>query len=91
VNVYELHGRIALQCDDLNEYNQCQTQLKQLYSNGHGQLSSEMEFTAYRILYYLYLQGNSKYQKGNQDLAHIMSSLTSQAMRYFLLLPLSFH
>lgn len=39
----------------MNEYNQCQTQLKQLYSLGFK--GSEMEFIAYRILYYVYLLG----------------------------------
>ncbi len=77
--MYEFHGRAALQSDDLNEYNQCQTQLKQLYASGLK--GSEMEFTAYRILYYLYMQGNSKYQKGNQDIVHLMASLTPQDMR----------
>ncbi|CAN0094956.1 unnamed protein product [Phaeothamnion confervicola] len=39
---------------DLNEYNQCQTQLRELYDLGLGR-DSEPEFCAYRILYYVYL------------------------------------
>ena len=79
VEVYEAHARIALEIGDLNEYNQCQTQLKQLYASGLR--GSEMEFTAYRILYYLYLQGNKKYQNGSQDLRHIMASLSDEDLK----------
>lgn len=45
---------LTLEQGDLNEYNQCQTQLQELYASGiPGQ---HQEFTAYRVLYYLYLQ-----------------------------------
>ena len=81
MQVYESHARIALEIGDLNEYNQCQTQLKQLYAKGLQ--GCEMEFTAYRILYYLYLQGNKKYQSGSQDLLHIMASLSEDTQRYY--------
>ena len=75
--MYEFHARVALESCDLNEYNQCQTQLKQMYDSGLS--GSKMEFVAYRILYYLYLQGNQKYQQGNQDLAHLMAAIAPEA------------
>ncbi|CAN0433393.1 unnamed protein product [Ectocarpus sp. 12 AP-2014] len=71
VQVYEGHARIALQQGDLNEYNQCQTQLQELYACGLE--GSQEEFTAYRVLYYLYLQtscsgGSTGLQKILQEL-----------------------
>jgi hypothetical protein len=75
VRAFELHGRVALECADLNEFNQCQTQLKQLYktcpSNNH------CEFLAYRLLYVLYLRGNQQYKAGSSDLIFLLQHLTS--------------
>lgn len=52
VNVYEIQARIALENTDLNQYNQCQTQLKDLYEElGDAAGGSPFEFLAYRILY----------------------------------------
>ena len=80
--MYETHARMALGAEtdthkqDLNEYNQCQTQLKQLYAKGLR--GFEAEFVAYRILYYVYLLGNKQYQLGGSDLAHAMVDLVDR-------------
>lgn len=52
VRVYEIHARIALEQGDLGEYNQCQTQLRALYSQRLD--GKPGEFLAYRILYFIY-------------------------------------
>ncbi|CAG8563504.1 5028_t:CDS:10 [Paraglomus occultum] len=67
VKVYETHARIALEKGDLGEYNQCQTQLKELYKlsiPGHV-----MEFTAYRLLYFLHTKNRS-------DIISLIAGLT---------------
>jgi len=73
VSVYELHARVALQEGDMNEYNQCQTQLKHFYAQGLS--GCESEFAAYRILYYVSMQGNPKYTGGSLDMGHTMAAL----------------
>lgn len=96
INVYETHAKIALEEDDINEYNQSQTQLKELYdkiertdngsSTGGGGskgkkkktmgkrsdvedgLKNRNEFIAYRIIYYVFLSCNRKYEGGSSDI-----------------------
>ena len=77
VQVYENHARVALLCKDTNEYNQCQTQLKQLYDEGIK--GNEVEFLAYRILYNIYIQHyNSEYDGGSSGMIYLLQEIVKK-------------
>lgn len=85
VDVYETHAKMALEENDLNEYNQCQTQLKELYALLAERKEDELalrhcnEFFSYRLVYYVFLaMENQKYDGGSSDMFKIMLSLTHQ-------------
>ncbi|KAI4382857.1 hypothetical protein MLD38_008765 [Melastoma candidum] len=71
VKVYEIHARLALEVGDLAEYNQCQSQLKTLYTEGIE--GCHMEFTAYGLLSVILHSHNVR------DLLSLMSRLSSDA------------
>lgn len=54
LKVYETHARIALERYDLDQFNQCQTQLVMLYKDGLK--GKETEFLSYRIIYVALLE-----------------------------------
>lgn len=59
VDVYQTHGRIALESGDMEEYNQCQSRLKELHLAGVPGVSMD-EFTGYRLIYSLYRENHRR-------------------------------
>jgi hypothetical protein len=55
VNAYAIGARVALEANDLGQFNQCQTQLKNFFQKGLGKNVSK-EFWCYRLLYASHLQ-----------------------------------
>mmetsp|Transcript_23369 Transcript_23369/g.37289 ORF Transcript_23369/g.37289 Transcript_23369/m.37289 type:complete len:471 (+) Transcript_23369:1338-2750(+) len=66
---YECHAQIALKEADLKEFNQCLTQLQDLYRDPSiGTLESKQEYSAYGVLYLVYTHlryGQSVNEIGN--------------------------
>ncbi|KAI6187688.1 SAC3-GANP domain-containing protein [Aphelenchoides besseyi] len=58
VSAYECHVLLAIKHKDREEFNQSQQQLKVLYQN-LTKSPNRLTFTAYRLLYYVYIEGES--------------------------------
>ena len=88
VLVYEIHARIAIEQGDLGQYNQCQTQLKDLYDVGLS--GSESEFMAYRLLYLIHCRNKqainqflgelSVDQRENEAISHALKVCSAVAL-----------
>jgi hypothetical protein len=69
--VYETHARVAIECGDLNEYNQCACRLRDLYTTSLGKEHGAVdEFNGYMILY----------AEIHHDLPTLIRSLSTNSM-----------
>eukprot|EP00752_Nemacystus_decipiens_P007101 g6363.t1 len=68
VDVYQTHGRIALEAGDMEEYNQCQSRLKELHLAGVPGVSMD-EFIGYRLIYSLYRENHREVNATMMDLS----------------------
>lgn len=69
IDIYEAHARAALEYGDMAEYNQCQGQLRYLYSK---RKRHNPEFVAYRILY----QSVFSYSNDKSELVGLLESMS---------------
>jgi len=83
--VYEENIRICLESDDINYFNQCQSQLMDLYK--HGVVSeNRCEFLCYRIIYYTLGEAKNELSKALTELSDqdFASKEIKFAMRYII-------
>ncbi|SCU78498.1 LAFA_0A06898g1_1 [Lachancea sp. 'fantastica'] len=59
LKVYQTHARIALENNDIGEFNQCQSRLGQLFELPNLTKSNLEEFVGYRILYHLMMNNHN--------------------------------
>ena len=63
----------------MNEFNQCQTQLKELYESALGKVRKQLEFLAYRILYCVFTQDHQKKSATSRiEMNTVLASLTEE-------------
>lgn len=89
VEVYEIHGRIAIENNDLGEFNQCLSQLIYLYSLNRSPsfYHRTYEFQCYRVFYFLITGNNSGVNKISlelldRDRSPDLDSLSIKHLRY---------
>eukprot|EP01083_Nonionella_stella_P271232 919036_1 len=68
LKVYETNARICLEMGDLSEFNQCQTQLRELYDDNLDFRTNFDEFSCYRLLYYVVTRNMQSFLKMTWDL-----------------------
>lgn len=81
VRVYEIHGKIVLEQNDMSEYNQCQAQLKILYNSGIK--GKENEFTALGLIYAMYTGNMIEFSSklGELSDSHLQSPEVQHALQ----------
>ncbi|CAD6187888.1 unnamed protein product [Caenorhabditis auriculariae] len=73
VTVYEINARVSLENKDREEFNQCQSQLKLLYSEIEN-CPNQAEFVSYRLLYYIAMENSI-------DINSLLAELTPKLQR----------
>merc|ERR1711988_1957057 len=74
VDVYETNARISPENGDINNFNQCQIAVKDLYQEGLP--GSHAEFAAYRIMYTAF------YLNSNRAVSKLLHELGKEARKH---------